>query len=213
MKAWQAGDSARARQLFEDSARGDPASGTWQNLGQLEWLRGRTGPAVLAWERAAWVDPWNTTAREDLRYARKNAQLEAPDLAWYEVISTWLPVNAWPWITGLSFWFAVGAVLLPGILRGRRTTTQQALAALGLTVFLLSLPAYAGVITRTRIGVILEKDTLLRLTPTSQGQSTTRLSGGDPARLRRSRGGFVLVRTSRSEGWVEAARFGLICPP
>jgi tetratricopeptide (TPR) repeat protein len=212
VRAYRAGDYLHASRAFQASAARQPASGTFQNLGLVEWLRGETGPAILAWEQALWLDSLNQSARGNLRFARKNAQLEAPDLAWYEVVSTWLPINLWPWITGASLWFAVGMGLLPGIFRLRKASWHQALAAVGLMVFLLSLPADIGVLSRTRLGFVTQKDTLLRLTPTGQGQAITRLGAGDPARLKRSRGAFVLVRTSRLEGWIEADRFGLICP-
>ena len=212
VEAYRGGDCAGAGRAFRESAARQPASGTLQNLGNAEWLRGQSGLAILAWEQALWLDPLNGSARNNLRFARKNVQLEAPELAWYEVISTWLPMNYWPWITGASLWFAVGIGLLPGIFRLRRATWHQALAAVGLMVFLLSVPAHLGVLSRTRLGFVLQKDTLLRLTPTQQGQVITRLAAGDPARIERFRAGFVLVRTSRSLGWIEADRFALICP-
>jgi hypothetical protein len=127
-------------------------------------------------------------------------------------VSTWLPVNWWAWIAGLTFWLAVGAGTLPGILRWRKAAWQQAVAALALAVFLLSLPAQLGVDTRSRIGFVLLKDTPLRLTATHEAQFVTRLSAGDPARLERVRGNFLLIRTSRAVGWVEKDQFGLICP-
>ena len=212
VRAYRAGDYPRAIQAFEAAAARQPASGTLQNLGNAEWLRGQSGRAIVAWEQALWLDPLNRAARNNLRVARKTAQVEAPELAWYEVISTWLPINAWPWITGASLWFAVGMGLLPGILRLRKASWHQALAAVALMVFLLSLPAHLGVLARTRLGFVVQKYTLLRLTPTHQGQAITRLGAGDPARLERSQGSFVLIRTSRSLGWIEAERFGLICP-
>ena len=143
---------------------------------------------------------------------RKTAQLEAPELAWYEVISTWLPVNWWAWIAGGSLWLAVGMVMLPGILRQRKATWHQAIAALALMVFLLSIPALFGVQTRARIGFVLQKDTPLRLTPTLEAQAVTRLSPGEPARWVRARGRYVLIRTSRTLGWVKDDQIGLTCP-
>ena len=171
-----------AAEAFRQSVTLQPASGALQNLGNAEWQRHRTGAAILAWEQALWLDPFNQSARQNLRFARKTAQLEAPDLAWYEVISTWLPVSWWAWIAGVSLWLAVGMVLLPGILRRRKATWHQAIAALGLMVFLLSVPAHIGVETRSRIGFVLQKDTPLRLTPTLEAQAVTRLAAGEPAR-------------------------------
>jgi len=210
--AYRDGNYAQAAEAFSQSIALQPASGALQNLGNAEWQRHRTGAAVLAWEQALWLDPFNQSARQNLRYARKNAQLEAPDLAWYEVISTWLPVNWWAWIAGVSLWLSIGVVLLPGILRRRKATWHQAIAAVGLMVFLLSVPAHFGVETRSRIGFVLQKDTPLRLTPTLEAQAVTRLAAGEPARRVRVRGNYVLIRNGRVLGWVEQDRFGLTCP-
>jgi tetratricopeptide (TPR) repeat protein len=209
--AYRLSDYAGAVQAFQQSTRQQLATGTLQNLGNAEWKLGRNGAAIIAWERALWVDPFNTSARMNLRFARKTAQLEAPELAWYEVISTWLPANWWAWIAGASLWLAVGMVMLPGILRVRKATWQQAVAALCLMVFLLSIPAYIGLNTRSRIGFVLQPDTLLRLTPTLEAQSVTRLAAGEPARLMRTRGNYLLVRTNRNLGWVEQGQFALTC--
>jgi tetratricopeptide (TPR) repeat protein len=210
--AYRGGNYARAAELFGQAAILRPASGTLQNLGNAEWQQGRVGPAIVAWERVLWLDPFNRPAHGDLQFARKTAQLESPDLTWYEVVSTWLPVNWWAWIAGFSLWLAVGMGMLPGILRWRKAAWHQAIAALCLMVFLLSLPAHLGVHTRSHLGFVLQKDTPLRLTPTQEAQVITRLAAGDPARVERTRGSYVLIRTSRTTGWIEQQQLGLICP-
>ena len=210
--AYRAADYTQAAETFRQSAKLQPASGALQNLGNAEWQRQRTGAAILAWEQALWLDPFDGAARQNLRFARKTAQLEAPDLTWHEVISTWLPVNWWAWIAGASLWLAVGMVVLPGILRRRKATWHQAIAACGLMVFLLSMPAHLGVHTRSRIGFILQPDTPLRLTPTLEAQAVTLLAAGEPARWIRARGDYFLIRTGRALGWVEARQFSLTCP-
>ena len=211
LEAYRGGDYARAALEFGQSAARRPASGTLQNLGLAEWQQGQAGAAILSWERALWLDPFNRTVHGDLRFARKAAQLEAPDLAWYEVVSTWLPVNWWACLAGLSLWLAVGLVLLPSLLRQRRAAWQQALAALAMMVFLLSIPAHVGVHTRSHLGFILAKDTPLRLTPTRNAQTITRLTAGEPGRYERVRGPYLLIRTGRTVGWVEKTQFGLVC--
>ena len=210
--AYRAADYSQAAEAFRQSVTLQPASGALQSLGNVEWQQRRTGDAILAWEQALWLDPFNDSARQNLRFARKAAQLEAPELAWYEVISTWLPVSWWAWIAGGSLWLAIGMGSLPGLLRRRKATWHQAIAALALMVLLLSVPALFGVQTRARIGFVLPKDTPLRLTPTLEAQVVTRLAPGDPARWVRARGRYVLIRTSRAVGWVEQDQFGLTCP-
>jgi tetratricopeptide (TPR) repeat protein len=210
--AYRAADYSLAAQAFRQSVNLQPASGALQALGNAEWQQRRAGDAILAWEQALWLDPFNGSARQNLRFARKTAQLEAPELTWYEVISTWLPVSWWAWIAGGSLWLAVGLGMLPGILWRRKATWHQAMAALALMVFLLSIPALFGVHTRARIGFVLGEDTSLRLTPTLEAQAITRLAPGEPARQVRSRGRYLLIRTGRTLGWVEQAQFGLTCP-
>jgi hypothetical protein len=208
---YRLGDYAAAVSAFRQSAKQQPASGTLQNLGNAEWKLGHTGSAILSWEQALWLDPFNDAARMDLRFARKTAQLETPELAWYEVISTWLPGNWWTWIAGVSLWLAVAMVMLPGILRWRKATWHQAIAAFCLMVFLLSVPAYIGLHTRSRLGFVLQPDTVLRLTPTAESQAVTRVTAGEPARVVRTRGKYLLIRTNHTLGWVEHGQLGLVC--
>jgi len=196
--------------LFQEAASASPASGTLHNLGNADWQCGRPGPAILAWERAQWLDPFDRSTRTNLRFARKERQLDAPELAWYEICSSWLPVNAWPWIACVSFWLAVAMIMLPGILRWRKTDWHQGIAAAGFAIFLLTLPALAGVHTRSKLGIILPQETPLLLTPTSEAQILTRLPAGETARLEREHGPYVFIRTASAAGWVGRAQFGLI---
>ena len=105
----------------------------------------------------------------------------------------------------------VDTLTLPAILRWRKSPGQQAIAALGLAVFLLSIPAHAGVQTRSRVGFVLQKDTPLRLTPTSEAEAVSRLAAGEPGREVRARGNYLFIRTNRGAGWVERGQFALVC--
>ena len=212
LKAYRQGQFAEAANHWRASADESPATGTLVNLGLAEWRRGRAGAAVLAWEQARWLDPFDQRARANLRYARQLTGVESPDYSWYERASAWLPANAWAWIAGGSLWFAIGLVVLPGVFRWRRSTWQQAVASLSLAIFLASLPALAGVSTRTQLGFVLEKETPLRLSPTAEGESATKLAAGQPARALRTRGDYVLVRTTHGRGWIENRQFGRLCP-
>jgi hypothetical protein len=108
-------------------------------------------------------------------------------------------------------WFAVGLAVLPSVLRLRKSGWQQALMAVGLGAFLLSLPANYGAVTRTTLGLVLEAETPLRLTPTAEAEATTKLAAGEPARVMRSRGKYLLIRTRLATGWIESGKFGFIC--
>ena len=209
-RAYEAGHYEQAAANFGLAATTLPSVGALQNLGNAEWQSGRVGPAILAWERAQWLDPFSPNPRANLRFARKSRLLDAPDLPWYEICSAWLPANAWPWVASASFWLALTLVMLPAIFRWRKSGWHQALAAAGFAVFLLSLPALAGVQTRSKLGIVLARDVPLRLTPTAEAQTITRLPDGETARLQHERGNYLFIRTPAASGWIERTQFTLI---
>jgi tetratricopeptide (TPR) repeat protein len=211
--AYRAGDFSRATAAFRASVADRPAAGTYRNLGNAQWQQGRTGPAIRAWEQALWLSPSDAAAANNLQFARSLGQLDAPELTWYEVISTWLPSGWWALVTTLSLWLVTDLLALPGIFRRRRTGWQQALAALGLTLFLLSLPAHIGWHTRAQIGIVLESDTPLRLTPTESAQEITRVGAGEPGRCERTHGNYCYIRFRNTAGWLTHEEFGLISTP
>lgn len=212
VQACRAADFAKAAKTFRDSLAERPASGTLVNLGIAEWRRGFAGRAILAWEQALWLDPYNKAARNNLDFARNVVQLDGPNLRWYETASMWLSPNVWAWLAWGSLWLAVATLLLPRVLRWRKAGWHQALTALGLGVFLLSIPAHVGIVTRSRMGVVLDSNISLRLTPTEEAEPISSLAAGDPARQIRALGNFVFIQTARGSGWIKREQCGPICP-
>jgi len=210
LAAVESGDNEQAFAMFSDSATVLPASGTLHNLGNAAWRTDQPGTAVLAWEQALWLDPRNDSARRSLRYARHTGDLEEPDLRWFEVCSSWLPQQWWPWIAATSFWSCLSLLILPAVFRRRRRDGFQALAAAAAAVCLLCLPALAGLNSRAHLGFILPPEAALRVTPTAEAQILTYLPSGEPARLERKRGNYALIRTRYTTGWVSQEALGLI---
>ena len=204
------GEFPEAAAAFEKSALIRPATGTLVNLGVAEWLRGHAGAAIRAWEQARWIDPFDPRARVNLKFARQAAQVDEPELKWFEIPSTWLPPDAWLWLAGTSLWLAVGMMTLPQFFRWRKTGWQQALVAAGLGVFLACLPVNLGVISRTNLGFVVKNDAPLLLTPTRTGEVISTLTAGEPARRLRTRGDYYFVRTQNESGWIERNAFGLV---
>ena len=107
------GDFVDAVGVFQKSVQQQPTAGTLVNLGIAEWQRGHAGTAILAWEQAQWIDPFNERVVQNLKFARTVTQVDEPELKWFEAASTWLPPNAWVWVAGASLWLAVAALMLP----------------------------------------------------------------------------------------------------
>lgn len=210
--AYEAGRYAVAAKAFQASLAEQPAAGTLVNLGLAEWRGGRTGEAVLAWQRAAWLDPFRRDARSNLSFAVETTGINPPNLTWYETASTWLPANGWTWIAGGSLWLAVGMVTVPGFLRMRKAGWHQATASVALGLFLFSLPPSLGVVTRSNVGIVVDKNTALLLTPTHAGEVIATLPAGEAVRRLRTRGNYDYVSTQNGGGWVERGQLEFICP-
>ncbi|MGH8023195.1 MAG: hypothetical protein ACRED1_06420 [Limisphaerales bacterium] len=208
--AYHDGHFAAAARAFENALAVHPATGAFVDLGLAEWQCGRGGPAILAWERALWVDPFDKQAANDLSFAREVSQLDAPQLNWFETLSSWLPSAAWLWLSGASLWLAAGMILLPSVFRRQKAAWHQTVAACALCVFLISLAANWGVVSRARIGFVVEDNAPLLLTPTADGEVTSSLTAGEPARELRARGNYYLIRTESETGWIERDQFGLV---
>jgi len=209
----QAGRFPEAATAFTAAAQARPAAGTLVNLGLSEWQCGHAGAAILAWEQALWINPFDARAKANLQFARHIAQVDEPELKWFETASTWLAPNAWVWLAGASLWLAVGALILPKIFRRNKPANLQLLAAFGLAVFLFSVTASVGTMSRANLGFIVKRNAPLQLTPTREGEMLLTLTSGEPARVLKTRGGYYLIQTANSTGWVERGSFGLICPP
>jgi hypothetical protein len=211
LTAARAGEIIEAAAVFKNAAAQQPASGALDNLGIVEWQRGHAGAAILAWEQARWIDPFDERAAQNLKFARAVAQLDEPQLKWFEAASTCLPATAWLWISGAGLWLTVGALVLPGVFRRRKSGWQQMLVALGICVFVFSLTANLGVVSRAQIGFVVKKDARLLLTPTREGEVVSTVADGEAARILRTRGNYFLIRTVSATGWIDRNQFAPVC--
>jgi len=210
--AYQAGQFELAAQEFNDALAAGTGSGTLLNLGLANWQCGRCGEAILAWERAGWLNPFDRAATENLRFARQTASVNPLELTWFEETSTWLPANWWTWLAGGSLWLAVALVTLPGFFRVRKSGWHQTVSALSLGVFLLSLAPSVGIVTRSNLGIVFDQPALLRLTPTQSAEVIATLPPGEPVRALRQRKDFLFVHTQNGNGWVERRQIGFLVP-
>ena len=208
--AAKSGNASEAVTLFEKELKEQPAAGVYLDLGIVEWQQGHAGAAILAWERATWIDPFDARAAQNLKFARALTDRDEPELRWYEQASTWLAPDAWVLIAGASLWLAVGALVLPRVFRWRKSGWHQTLSALGCCVFLFSLTANIGVVTRTDIGFVLRKNAPVLLTPTSGGEVISTLQAGEPVRRLKVRGDYFYIRTAMNSGWIPREQVGLI---
>jgi tetratricopeptide (TPR) repeat protein len=210
---YEAGNYAAAAKSFQDYSAGEVSPGLLHNLGNAEFKLGHLGPAILAWERARALDPRSRNTRANLRFARGQAGLEAPQFSWYETYSEFFPADRWIAIAVCTFWGSAALLILPTVLHRRRTALSQAAAVVAIITFLLTIPALVGIYSRGRIGIVQVANTSLRLTPTREGEVLGSLAEGETARVEKQRGEFRYVRSSGDRaGWVRHEEFSMLWP-
>lgn len=212
-KAYVAGELTDADIAWQRLITLSASPGLLHNFGNAEFKLGKLGPAILAWERARALDPSfrNTTA--NLRFARGQAGLTEPEWVWHEKYSALLAPDAWLWTATGAFWLAIALLALPPLLKRKRTAWTQGGAVVAIGVFLLTVPALVGIMSRGKVGVVLAAETILRLTPTKEGEMLGKLAEGELARVEKSRGEYVYVRgASDRAGWVRGEEFAKIWP-
>ncbi len=212
LAAAQIGNFTAAQAAFSSESKRAPSAGALLNLGLAEWQRGHASAAILAWERLAWLKPDDKRAAQNLKFARAILQIEAPTLVWYEKLSSYLSPTGWWWLTVSSLWLLAGSLVLPRVLRWKKTDSQHFLTALALAICIFSLVANFGVISRLNGGVVLKKNAPLQLTPTHQGEVTSFLTTGESARKLKERGDFYFITTATATGWIARENFELIVP-
>ena len=203
--AYETRDFAGAARLFADEIKHAPSAEAWRNWGNAEWQIEHHGAAVLAWERALWINPYDADALISLRYTRQSMSLTELPLRWWETFSTRLPADTWAWLATGSFWLAVALAFVgPVLLGSRRSAWTQTLAAVAFGVLLVTITGAAGIHTRGALGVIVSSATPLRQTPTQHAQILTKLAAGEVARCGDAWGNYLFVRSSGGEfGWIE----------
>lgn len=208
---YQAAHYDMAAQAWAADLARHPSAEAWLNYGLAAWQAGHPGVAVLAWERARWINPYDSASVVALRFAEGQGMAYPIHLTWTESFSLWLPADAWGWLAGASFWLVVLLVVVPRVGQWPRSTGRAVVVALLAGIFLLTLPGLHGVHSRAHLAVVISPEVALRQTPTATAQTLERLAAGDFVRSVAWHGDYCLVRTANdANGWVSRKQIQFI---
>lgn len=213
-----AGRSAEAADAFATIVRDrGSSSALLLNLGNASARAGRTGEAILAWERALVLDPGNAEVSANLRALRRRANLpEAPDDAWSRLVARfgadgWARIGSGAWVAGCVLLLA--SALAGDRLSGRPTLRRFIRLALPAALGIVALAALAerSALTDLERTVVLGDGGGLRSAPFASAPQGQAVVAGEIVVPERSHEGWVLVTTAAGKsGWLEPSRTGRI---
>jgi tetratricopeptide (TPR) repeat protein len=182
------------------------------NLGNAELRLHQVGEAIVDYERARWLAPQDPDIAANLRYARRQAGLAAPDDSWSEHLADALSPNGWAWLASGALFALCAGLLANRLRRGYRgsLTLLNAVSALTLAV------ACLGVVLRyQQLGraILAAKNTPALLSPFAGAKTAYDFSAGQMVQVERSHGSFGFVRDEGGHsGWVADGQISMLAP-
>lgn len=142
--AYMADQFAEAAALYEEAAREEGVSSDlYYNLGNCYYRMGKTGEAIVAYERALRLNPSNSDARTNLDFLNSRIVDRPGDRGSFisntaDDIALSLPSNSWAWIAAGIFFLVVccaGAYVFAGSVVARKAGFFSGIILLILCIF------------------------------------------------------------------------------
>lgn len=203
---------ANARAAGPDDTAKTSAAALY-NEGNAAQRLGRTGPAILNYERAQWLAPGDAAIAHNLKAAREKAGLSAPAVPFWKRPAHWLSMDGAATLGSLSLllvcllFFGVG--LIPPTLRRLARGTSLVL----LLTTLLSASAVAARWTELNHAIITAPEASARIAPAENAAHAFELKPGELVTAEATHGTFIRIRTSDGRaGWVASTDLEKILP-
>ena len=216
-RQFAAGDYAAAAAAYEQVLAADgPRAAVLYNLGNSYQRLGRTGPAILAYERARLLTPRDPDLLANLALARKAAAAfeDGDRHPLVEVALNYLSRNEWSWLVAGSALVLGGLALLGGVLR--RRPRQAALVTAGLAGVALALGGSALYLRRAEAnqGIVLSETATVRLSPFATAEALGTPGPGRIVQLGHQTGGFYYIEVPgvNLRGWMASKDVAAITP-
>ena len=182
------------------------------NLGNAELREGRTGDAILDYERARWLAPRDPDIAANLRFARQRAGLAAADESWTVRAADLLSANAWAWL-GSAALLALCTGIIAAQLRSRRTAWWWVANTASAAVMLAAVAAVALRAGQLDQAVLPAKSTPALISPFAGAKTAFEFPAGETVHIEKTHADYSLVRDAAGHtGWVSDAQVEKIVP-
>lgn len=199
---------SRSAELFADAAHGRPADADLlANWGVAAWAAGDTVSAVIAWQRAARLEPVAVDLQERLTLLPAGARGGVAEVPMIPVPALVLAAIA-AWVLGWALFAAVGAQRR----RGRTSPWMGFASTAAVVALLVAVGAAAAAawgyreLDATGVLVVRRPDTM-RTAPGNDANAMGGVATGDVVRVEAARDGWLnVVHADGRRGWLPAGR-------
>ena len=195
----------------EPTQPGYSAAGLY-NLANSFARSGKPGMAVLNFERARVLAPYDPDIEANLRFVRESAHLPTKSRNRLERVATVLSPRAMAWLGALGILIA-GVGLLAGEFGARFRWLRRIGVVAGLG--LVGMTVGNGVVLWPTLhaGVIISGTAPVHVSPVPMGDSLFVLPEAETVMIKAEHEGFVLIETGAGRtGWVSSANLAPVVP-
>lgn len=202
---------ADAQKIYDDLFKRYPDYGVLAyNLGNAYYRLGKTGPAILAYEKALLREPRDRDIARNLKQVRAGLQYRIEDKRnWYlraaEISIQKLTENEVSLLLALAYFFFVGSMMAPLFLgRGLRFGLLQKIFAISLFVLLMLYAAKRVEVRVIRDAIVMAKKADVRFGPSEGDRIAFRLGEGLKVFVVHRREGWSrIILTNGEDGWIK----------
>lgn len=201
-----------AGQTFAEPAHPRYSADGLYNLANSYARAGKLGLAVLNYERAALLAPYDPDIRANLAYVRSRAHVPPEPRSRLASIAEAVSPTAAAWLGVLGI-AMVGTALLAARVMPRLRWASAGGVLAGVPLILLSMSNAMALWPRMHEAVVLVNHTPARVSPVPMAQTAFTLAEADTVTMLAAHESFVLVRTRGGlSGWVSRANLGAVLP-
>ena len=193
------------------AARGYSAAALF-NQGNADARQGKTGPAILSYERALLLAPGDADITGNLRVVRAKAGLPDTPQNWLSRSVTYARPNTLAWLGCVGLALA-GTSLLIGRLYPRRRLVFRSLTVVGACLVVTGMASAVSMWPRINEAVVIARNAPARTSPVLAAEPAFTLREGETVSMSAEHQDFVPVQTSAGRSaWVPRADLARVVP-
>jgi hypothetical protein len=182
------------------------------NQGNADAREGKTGPAILNYERALLLAPGDADITTNLRVVRAKAGLPGAPQNWLGRSVTDARPNALAWLGCVGLALA-GTSLLIGRWHPRRRLVFRSLTFVGACLVVTAIASAVSMWPRVNEAVVIARSAPARTSPVLAAAPEFTLREGETVSVSAEHQDFVLVQTSAGRSaWVPRADLARVVP-
>jgi tetratricopeptide (TPR) repeat protein len=173
---------------------------------------GKSGLAILNYERALLLAPNDADIAANLHFVRAKAGLPDAPENWFARSLLYARPNTLAWLGSLGLVLA-GMSLLLVRLRPQRRLAFRSLTSAGVLLVATAIGSAITMWPRVNEAVVISREAPARIAPVSAAEAAFKLHEGETVTMRTEHQDFALVQTSAGRsGWVAHADLARVVP-